>query len=68
MNLTFEDRRSTDDIRLSVVRPDIISWNLQIRGMQFSDDDEYKCQVSTFPVTQRSAFLVVHGSEVATQM
>ena len=68
MILTFEDRRITDDICLSDVRPDINSWNLQIRDVQFSDGGEYKCQVSTFPVTRRSVFLAVHASDVARQI
>ncbi|KAL3867525.1 hypothetical protein ACJMK2_044722, partial [Sinanodonta woodiana] len=42
--ISTEDRRTTDDVRMSVERPFITDWNLHIRNVQLKDRGIYTCQ------------------------
>ncbi|XP_064608403.1 limbic system-associated membrane protein-like isoform X2 [Liolophura sinensis] len=57
--LTFENKRTTDDDRISINRPYIKEWNLHIRDVKYSDQGEYTCQINTDPVKTKKVYLHV---------
>ncbi|ELT87911.1 hypothetical protein CAPTEDRAFT_150259 [Capitella teleta] len=59
VTLTYEDRRVVDDWRFSVVRPYLREWNLQIRDVQWPDQDMYRCTINTTPVKSKIVSLHV---------
>lgn len=61
VTLTYEDRRVVDDWRFSVVRPYLREWNLQIRDVQWPDQDMYRCTINTTPVKSKIVSLHVKG-------
>lgn len=59
--LTIEDRRLIDDWRFSIVRPFVREWNLQIRDVQWQDQDQYRCTVNTDVIKSKIVSLHVKG-------
>ncbi|KAK3757327.1 hypothetical protein RRG08_008988, partial [Elysia crispata] len=60
--LTLNDRRIIDDQRISVERPSMNEWNLQIRDIRPSDQGVYRCQANTFPVQTKEVTLTVESN------
>lgn len=57
--VTLQDRRITDDSRISVERPTTTSWNLHIRDVDPSDGGIYSCHINTAPVKVKRINLIV---------
>ncbi|KAK7099884.1 cell adhesion molecule DSCAM-like isoform X2 [Littorina saxatilis] len=57
--LTFDDRRITDDMRISLERPYKTEWNLHIGDVRPTDAGMYSCQINTNPMTSQIIKLVV---------
>ncbi|CAI9730932.1 opioid-binding cell adhesion molecule homolog [Octopus vulgaris] len=59
ITVTLQDRRITDDSRISVERPTTTSWNLHIREVEPSDGGIYSCHINTSPVKVKRINLIV---------
>nr|QHX41542.1 opioid-binding protein/cell adhesion molecule-like protein isoform X2 [Octopus vulgaris] len=59
ITVTLQDRRITDDSRISVERPTTTSWNLHIREVEPSDGGIYSCHINTSPVKVKRIDLIV---------
>lgn len=57
--LSTDDRRITDDTRMSIERPFIRDWNLHIRNVQVDDANVYSCQINTNPMQSKKVRLIV---------
>ncbi|KAL8617229.1 hypothetical protein ACOMHN_066240 [Nucella lapillus] len=57
--LTFDERRITDDTRITVERPYQTEWNLHIRNVRPEDAGTYLCQLNTNPMMSYDIKLLV---------
>ncbi|KAK7503588.1 hypothetical protein BaRGS_00005127, partial [Batillaria attramentaria] len=57
--ISIEDRRMINDMRISVERPYMRSWNLHIRNVSVTDAGTYLCQLNTEPIITKRIHLVV---------
>ncbi|XP_046326509.2 cell adhesion molecule 2-like [Haliotis rufescens] len=57
--LTYQDRRVYHDERLSVIRPSVGEWNLEIRALTMTDQGQYHCIINTSPLRDISVNLIV---------
>ncbi|KAL5004157.1 hypothetical protein ScPMuIL_017613, partial [Solemya velum] len=57
--LSLDDRRITDDDRISVERPYTKDWNLHIREVIYKDRGQYTCQLNTDPIKTKTIILHV---------
>ena len=48
--LSLNDKVISDHARLSVVRNDVNTWTMTLRGVRRDDSGSYMCQVNTSPV------------------
>jgi neuronal growth regulator 1 len=59
--LAMGEKRIVEDQRISVFRPFLREWNLQIRDITYEDRGEYRCTINTSPVKSKIVILRVKG-------
>ncbi|XP_064620099.1 protein CEPU-1-like isoform X2 [Lineus longissimus] len=57
--LAMGEKRIVEDQRISVFRPFLKEWNLQIRDITYEDRGEYRCTINTSPVKSKIVILRV---------
>lgn len=59
--ISIGEKRIIDDTRMSIIRPRIPDWNLQIRELEFYDRGMYICSLNTKPMSKKNVYLEVYG-------
>lgn len=59
--IAIGEKRIIDDTRMSIIRPRIPDWNLQIRELEFYDRGMYICSLNTKPMSKKNVHLEVYG-------
>lgn len=54
----------TNDIRININTSNPGEWNLMIKDVLPSDEDEYKCMLQTFPPQTKNVQLIVLGKYI----
>lgn len=58
--IAIGEKRIIDDTRMSIIRPRIPDWNLQIRELEFYDRGMYICSLNTRPMSKKNVHLEVY--------
>lgn len=58
--IAIGEKRIIDDTRMSIIRPRIPDWNLQIRELEFYDRGMYICSLNTKPMSKKNVHLEVY--------
>lgn len=58
--ISIGEKRIIDDTRMSIIRPRIPDWNLQIRELEFYDRGMYICSLNTKPMSKKNVYLEVY--------